>query len=66
MEIKFNQKALRDLEKQATQRVAVPLDGSETDAARKVKQEYKRNSGVELDDKAALKLVREARKNAGK
>lgn len=61
MKIELNAQALRDLEKQLTQTVEVPLDGSEADAIRTVKQQYKRKTGAELDTAAARNIVRQAR-----
>jgi hypothetical protein len=58
---KIDPKALRDLEKQLSQEVAVPLDGSESNAMRKVKEQYKKKTGAALNDAAARDIVRKAR-----
>ncbi|WP_280385766.1 hypothetical protein [Nocardia wallacei] len=59
IKVKFNQKALRDLEKPLN--IEVSLVGTEADAIRAVKQQYKKAKGIELDTDAARKIVRRAR-----
>ncbi|MGV9334750.1 hypothetical protein [Nocardia sp. NPDC003726] len=59
IKVKFNQKALRDLEKPLN--VEVPRGGTEADAIRAVKQQYKKAKGIELDTDAARAIVRQAR-----
>ncbi|WP_433600611.1 hypothetical protein ACQPXH_01780 [Nocardia sp. CA-135953] len=61
MKFEINPQALRDLEKQLTQTLQVPRDGSEADAMRTVKEQYKQKTGVELDDDALRGIVRKAR-----
>ncbi|MBL1074868.1 hypothetical protein JK358_10735 [Nocardia sp. 2] len=63
MKFEINQKAMRELEKQLSGTVQVPLDGSESDAIRSVKQQYKKTTGIELDTNSARKIVRQARGN---
>ncbi|WP_280214813.1 hypothetical protein [Nocardia cyriacigeorgica] len=59
--IRINQSALRKLEQQATTSVEVPLNGSEADAMRAVKLQYKKSTGLELNDAGARNIVRQAR-----
>ncbi|MBF6546973.1 hypothetical protein [Nocardia brasiliensis] len=62
MKFEFNDKALRELEKKLSATVQVPTDGSESDAIREVKRQYKKATGIELTTEAARNLVRQARK----
>ncbi|MGW0355829.1 hypothetical protein ACWDXV_16645 [Nocardia nova] len=61
MKFEINPQSLRDLEKQLTQTLQVPTDGSEADAMRSVKQQYRKKTGVELDDNTLRGIVRKAR-----
>lgn len=60
------ERELKKLTKDMNQTISVPTEGSESVAVAAVIKEYKKKSGVTLDRKEALKLMREARKNAEK
>lgn len=59
--VKINQSALRKIEEQAKTAIEVPLEGSEADAVRAVKRQYKKDTGLELDNAGARNIVRKAR-----
>lgn len=60
MKFELDKKAMQDLEKRLSATVEVPA-GSEADAIRSVQQQYKSNTGIELDVATARNIVREAR-----
>ncbi|UXA16737.1 hypothetical protein [Mycobacterium sp. SMC-4] len=60
------ERQLKKLTKDMNQTISVPTEGSESAAVAAVIKEYKKKSGVTLDRREALQLVREARKNAEK
>jgi hypothetical protein len=64
MRFELNKKAIRELERQLTQRVVVPLDVPEPDAKRAVIRQYERQAGVRLTDAAAAEVVGKARQAA--
>ncbi|OBF42575.1 hypothetical protein A5719_03350 [Mycolicibacterium peregrinum] len=65
--VKINQAGMRqlqrDLEKRMSAGIRVPLDGSEADAIRSVKDQIKK-MGATPDDAEVRKMVREARQQA--
>ncbi|MGV9834280.1 hypothetical protein ACWDUL_08800 [Nocardia niigatensis] len=61
MKFEFNDKVLHQLEKKLSATVQVPTDGSESDAIREVKVQYKNATGIDLSTEAARNLVRQAR-----
>lgn len=64
MKFEVDIKGMRELERQLSrldQKVDVPLEGSEHNAMRAVRDQYKRKAGITLDDATLRNIVRQAR-----